>query len=167
MGRKIPRNEWNKTELIEHGVPNFDLCGFDIDYFQFSRGYEHRILGVMKKDFPDCVFLSGWIGDGTWNMDYLESIKFEFNDKGTYILNEDDGNTEYMLSVIGPFANGVIFKGRNHLKEFNELEYCSSFGGEYSFDMIQESPYFQRVMMQKADKILNSNDIWQSTKLFT
>merc|ERR1712154_570629 len=86
-----------------------------------------RILGILLEDYPECVYLSGWVGHGSYNDEFLGAINFEFNEKGEYILNEDNGNTEYLLSLIGKWS-GVIFKGMDRLKEFNELQYCASFG---------------------------------------
>merc|ERR1712129_675477 len=94
-------------------------------------GYDLRIIGL-HENFATCVFVKGCcfhLGDE----DALASFPYEFKD-GFFkcFLDEDEGNTEYMVSVFNP--TGAVFKGKSELDEFLKLEYCHRFEGKYKFE---------------------------------
>eukprot|EP01084_Bolivina_argentea_P297906 513299_1 len=95
-----------------------NLFALDIDYVQINMNYCAEDIDSYIETLDtmvshnECVFVKDvdWEPDNDINR--FESLKC--NNKGEYLLNEDDGNTKYLLSIIDSnnclTRDGIVFK---------------------------------------------------------
>ncbi len=93
----------------------------------------------MKHEYWICVFLKERVCNSKsydywlWD-DAIKAKSLKYNKKGEYLLNKDNGNTKYLLSIINSNRelnrNGILFKGLSlgKLNEFLKLRYCGNYG---------------------------------------
>eukprot|EP01084_Bolivina_argentea_P268179 455442_1 len=120
-----PNSDFNGSDDILDGYTIPSFTNIDVDYTIFSTGYEMRILSLMndKKEFPNCVYLKGCTFHGVAKEEFSDWVDLKYNDKGEYMLNEDNGNTQFLLSIIDA-PLGVIFKGMAPLQQLMDIQYC-------------------------------------------